>query len=170
MLARLVSLALLAFISSPCVSITAQTLNAWINPSSGAWEQNYWSLGELPGQGQWVLLTNAGWKAIEIGPSTVENFPQTLSPALISLASPPGSYNELLLNYFGFQTPLAVQQLIINSNTDLTTLSSALNVHNLMGGAFSIGGTLNQGEYSTVSALNLAIGDIRPGVYNLTNG
>ena len=153
-----------------CLKLVAQPSNAWTSLSSGNWEDMNWSLGQLPAPGQDVLLTNAGWKAIAIGAATVQNFPQTLNPSAVIVSSPTNSYNLLLLNYAGLQSPLSVQQLVINSNAALTSVSSALNVNNSMGGAFSIGGTFNQGDYSVVSASGLHIGDIGPGVYNLTNG
>ncbi len=147
--------------------VFAQTINSWTNLTSGAWEDMRWSLDQLPGQGQMVLIDNPGWKAVAIGSATVQNFPQTLQPVSITISSPTNSYNELLLNYAGFQTPLSVDQLRIDSNAGLTALSSALQVNSSV---FSIGGTLNQGDYSTVSGVRLQVGDIGPGVYNFTNG
>jgi hypothetical protein len=171
MFQRVVLLLVLCLCSpGTCLKLQGQPSNAWISLSSGNWEDMNWSLGQLPAPGQDVLLTNAGWKAISIGAATVQNFPQTLNPASVVLSSPTNSYNLLLLNYAGFQSPLSVQQLVINSNAALTSLSSALNVNNSMGGAFSVGGALNQGDYSVVSASGLHIGDVGPGVYNLTNG
>src|ERR1051325_6648532 len=144
--------------------------NSWTNPSSGQWEQMNWSLGQLPAPGQAVFIENPGWKAVAIGPATVQNFPQTLRPSSITISSPTNSYNVLLLNYAGLQTPVSVLQLRIYENAALTTLSSALQVNNALGGAFSIGGAFNQGENSSVSTASVQVGDVGPGAYNLTNG
>ena len=50
-------------------SAAAQT-NSWTNSVSGKWQDAHWSLGQLPGTNQTILFTNAGWKALEIGPDT----------------------------------------------------------------------------------------------------
>src|SRR6185436_11947433 len=96
--------------------------------------------------------------------------PQTLRPSTVTISAPTDSYNVLLLNYFGFQTPLSVKQMRIYSNGALIALNSALQVDNVLGGAFSIGGAVNQGANATVSTASLEVGDIGPGTYNLTNG
>jgi hypothetical protein len=144
--------------------------NAWTNATSGNWQDMHWSLGILPEPGQTVLLTNTGWKAIAINPATAANFPQTLNPASIYLGGYTDSFNLLLLNYAGFTVPLTVNSLVIGTNAGLTAFSSALSVNNGNGGAFSIGGTLNQADGASVSTANLNIGDIGPGAYNMTNG
>jgi hypothetical protein len=151
-----------------CVCVGQQ--NSWTNPTSAPWEEMHWSLGQLPGPGQAVLIENPGWKAIAISPSTAQNFAQSLVPSSITISAPDNSSNVLLLNYFGFQTPLSVKQLRIYSNGALVALQSALQVDNILGGAFSIGGALNQGANATVSTASIQVGDIGPGTYNLTNG
>ena len=91
--------------------------NAWMKPTSGYWEgAPYWSLDLLPGTNQAVLFTNAGWKALAIGPNTVQKFPQTLNVNSITLSSPSNSFNLLLLNYAGYQTPIAANIITLNSN------------------------------------------------------
>ena len=152
-----------------CVRVQGQQ-NSWTNPTSAPWEEMHWSLGQLPGSGQAVFIENPGWKAVAIGLGTVQNFPQSVRPASITISSPANSYNVLLLNYAGFQTPVSVLQLRIYANATLTTLHSALQVNNALGGAFSIGGSLNQGENAIVSTASVQVGDIGPGTYNLTNG
>ena len=43
--------------------------------SSGNWDQvTNWSLGVLPDSSQSVFITNSGWKAVAINPSTLANF------------------------------------------------------------------------------------------------
>jgi hypothetical protein len=148
----------------------AQT-NAWTNTGSGAWETPQWSLGSLPGVGQEVLLTNQGWKAVAISSTTVQTHPETLTVAALVIASPQDSHNVLLLNYAGVAHPLSCTSLVLDTNSAITTLSSALTVQNsMMGGSFSIGGAFNQGDFSQVTAGVMRVGDLAPGVYNLTNG
>jgi hypothetical protein len=152
-----------------CICVEGQQ-NSWTNSTSAPWEEMRWSLGQLPAPGQAVFIENPGWKAVAISPLTAQNFPQTLRPSTVTISAPDNSSNVLLLNYFGFQTPLSVKQLRIYSNGALVALQSALQVDNLLGGAFSIGGALNQGAYATVSTASVEVGDIGPGTYNLTNG
>jgi hypothetical protein len=169
-----------------CVNFesVAQTTNAWTNSASGYWEQPHWSLGILPGPNQDILFTNA-FQALAIGTNTVQTAPNTLNVQSITLAAPPNSINTLLLNYAGVQNPLQLGvatntangylgSLLVGSNSTVLILDSALQVNNQSNaterGAFSIGGTVNQGAFSQVSAAFMHLGDIGPGVYNLTNG
>src|SRR5678810_396345 len=125
-----------------CVCVEGQQ-NSWTNSTSASWEEMHWSLGQLPAPGQGIFIENPGWKAVAISPSTVQNFSQTLRPSSVTISAPDNSFNVLLLNYSGFQTPLSVKQLRIYRNGALVALSSALQVDNILGGAFSIGGALN---------------------------
>ena len=143
---------------------------SWTNPISAPWEEMNWSLGQLPGPGQAVFIETPGWKAVAIGAGTVKNFPQSVRPSSITISAPEYSSNVLLLNYSGFATPVSVRQLRIYANGTLTALHSALEVNNALGGAFSIGGALNQGEDAIVSTASVQVGDVGPGAYNLTNG
>jgi hypothetical protein len=156
-------------------------VNSWTNPASGNWQNLDWSLGVLPGTNQSVLLTNAGWKALAIGAATAQDYAQTLTVTSLTVASPTNSFNTLLLNYAGLQTPLVVGEppltypgsLTVASNSAFVMLASALRVNDLrggQGGGFSVGGTFNQGDFSAVQADYLNVGDIGGGVYNLTNG
>ncbi len=164
-----------------CYSPTAfgQT-NSWTNAASGNWEDPHWSLGVLPGTTQTILLTNAGFKAVGIGPGTVQNDPQTLSIAAFTIASPTNSFNTLLLNFAGVAHPLVIGgtnlmgSFIVNSNSAVTVLSSALQVRNTnqggsLIGAFSIGGNFTEDDSSQVTAGFMNLGDIGPGVFILTN-
>src|SRR5256885_17270872 len=90
-----------------CFSAFADPLiNAWTNPVSGNWEDLKWSLGVRPGPAQTIMLTNQGWKAIAINPSTAQNFPQTFDVSSLILRGYTDSFHLLLLNYAGFQVPL----------------------------------------------------------------
>jgi hypothetical protein len=151
--------------------LAAAQTNSWTSTQSGSWETNSWSLGTLPGSGQTVLLTNAGWKAVEITGLTVGSHPETLSVDRIYLSAPPDSFNELLLNYAGTGTPLTCGTLLISSNTSVVALNSSVNVVNsFTGGGFSVGGTFAQGAGSVVTAGLMRVGDIGPGAYYVTNG
>lgn len=99
----------------------------------------------------------------------------------LTVASPTNSFNTLLLNYAGLQRPLIVGEppltypgsLTVASNSAFVMLASALRVNDVpgwQGGGFSVGGTFDQGNFSAVQASYLNVGDIGPGVYNLTNG
>src|SRR5436305_667593 len=103
------SIAILAAILPLAGSIpaTAQT-NSSTNSVSGKWEDPRWSLGILPGPSQDILFTNAGWKAVEINPSTVTSFHQTLTVRSVTILSLVDSFNTLLLNFSGTQTPLVI--------------------------------------------------------------
>ncbi len=154
--------------------IEAQTIqaNAWTNSISGNWEDPDWSLGTLPGPNQAILFTNAGWKALAIGPTTAESYPQSMDVDSITVASPTNSFNVFLLNYAGYQTPLTANAISLGSNTVMTILASVLNVTNTGSTNYclEVGGTLNQDEFPAVNVSLLRLGDIGPGTYNLTNG
>jgi len=83
----------------------------------------------------------------------------------ITVLSPTNSYNTLLLNYAGTQTPLTAQSLSVGSNSAFTLLSSALQV----GSDLHAGGVINQND-SLVTGNLVDVGDIGPGVYNLNSG
>jgi len=159
---------LIAILSCACADAGAQ-VNSW-NGASGGWEELHWTLGIRPGTGQSIMLTNVGWKAVMIGPGTARNFPLTLTVNSVTVSSPANSFNTLLLNYAGTQNPLRVNALTVASNSSVVLLSSALIVNDPGSSTFSIGGTFNHGAYSSVTATQLDIGYIGPGVYNLTNG
>jgi hypothetical protein len=141
--------------------------NSWINPGSGNWEDSpSWSLGIPPGTNQSIFLTNAGWKAVAIGPNTANNFPQTLNIDSITISSPTNSFNSLLLNFVGVGSPLVANSVTLNTNSVITLHSSALLVNSNM----SIGGTFNQNDFSGVTASTLQIGVIGPATYTMSNG
>ncbi|HMC27068.1 MAG TPA: hypothetical protein VKM56_04645, partial [Verrucomicrobiae bacterium] len=53
--------------------------NIWSKPTSGYWEEPYWSLGEAPSFYQDVMFTNSGYKALAIGYGTALNYPNSLA-------------------------------------------------------------------------------------------
>jgi hypothetical protein len=156
---------------------SSQTLNSWVKPTSGDWQdQTAWSLGTLPDSNQAILFTNAGWKALAIGSDTAQNFPESMNVGSITVSSPEDSYNVLLLNYAGYGTALRAGSVTVKTNAVLTILGSMLSVTNsgTTNDALLIDGTVNQGDNSSVRATYLGLG-LRGavnggGVYNLTNG
>src|SRR5947207_6298230 len=89
-------------------SVSAQ-VNSWINPTSGNWDDAAsWSLGVLPGSSQSVMITNSGWKAVAINPSTPANFPASMTVSNLTVRGSTNTENELLLNWAGTAVPLTV--------------------------------------------------------------
>ncbi len=148
-------------------------VNAWQSPFSGDWaDPGNWSLGIRPGPAQSILITNSGWKAVGIGPNAANNFPDSLNVQSITLSAPTDSFNVLLLNYAG-HTPVQAGGVTVQSNAAMTVLSSILLVTNTQNTDIhrvEVGGTVNQGADATVDTAFLSLGNIGPGVYNLTNG
>ncbi len=151
-------------------------INAWTNPASGNWEDLKWSLGVRPGSGQSIMLTNQGWKAVAIGPNTVQNFSDTLDVSSVTLGGYTDSFNLLLLNYAGFETPLVAGSVNVGTNSGITALASVLTVSSNSGsGDLSIFSAFNQGEDAIVNAHVINLGNYLsladgPGTYNQTNG
>lgn len=151
-------------------SFSRGQVNSWTGPSNGNWEDaGSWSLGILPGTNQTILLTNYGWKAVQIWPNTVQNFPQSLTVNSISISSPTNSSNRLLLNYAGLSTPLTVQSLSVASNSVMTMLFSALQLDGPNSVGMQIGGEFDQ-DNSVVAGNQINVGYIGPGVYYLNSG
>jgi hypothetical protein len=161
-------------------SSTSGPVNSWISATSGNWQDAAsWSLGVLPGAGQTILITNAGWKAVAINPTTAQNYPDSLKIAALTVSSPgTNTVNTLLLNFAGLGSPLVIGggtnlgHLIVTSNAAVTVLSSALQLNNSgapSNGVFSIGGTFTESDTSQVTAQEMTLGDIGPGIFNLTN-
>jgi hypothetical protein len=113
-------------------SAVAQT-NQWTNPTSGAWESPYWSLGTLPGADQqFVAIDNAGWKAVAISANTTANYPQSLSLNNLLVDAPTNSMNTLLLNWAYLNVPLVVQSnLNIGPYGSLVSHYSAIQATNV---------------------------------------
>src|SRR5258706_1152486 len=143
--------------------------NSWTNPASAQWQANYWSLGILPAVNQSVTLTNSGFKAVEIAPSTAASFPDSLTVSNLTINAPTNGYNTLLLNYSGSAVPLHVRNaLTVGTNAALLNLFAGLQVDGVAGGGFNIqGGQLSQ-ESSTTVATNVTTSAIG-GNMNLTN-
>lgn len=176
------SISILSLVLIPMTSARAD-VNSWINPSSGNWEdQSSWSLGVIPDSTQFIEFTNAGWKALAIGPNTAQNFPQSMQIQGMQIASPTNSFNVLLLNFSGFAVPLQMTSLNVGTNSSIMALSSMLEVNtdtNGNGGNVILNGTVDQGDSSGVAVQgSLRIWDpvqfasdiVAPAAYELTNG
>lgn len=140
--------------------------NSWTNPAGGNWQDSSWSLGVLPGPGQDIFITNAGWKAVSISDTTAVGFPQTLTVNSITLSSPVGTSNTLLLNYAGVNNPLNANSLTVGSNSAVTVDSSAL----LIATNITVAGTLTEDFSSLVTNWSLDIENGGPGGYILNSG
>ncbi len=143
--------------------------NAWTSPTSGNWQDASWSLGAVPGTNQDILLTNSGWKAVQIGSATAQNFPQSLNVDSVVISSPTNSFNTLLLNFAGAANPLTVKTFSVASNSGVTMTSSGLRINGPPGEGMVVGGTFDQSD-SVVAGNQINVGYIGPGVYNFNGG
>jgi hypothetical protein len=151
-------------IRAPC------ELNVWTKPTSGSWEENFWSLGSIPTNGQYVAITNAGSKTVEISARTTQNYPSNLTVYSLTVASPEDFTNRLLMNNAGLQVPLYTRLLTVASNASMNLLNSSLYLDGGTGEGLSLGGEFDQDESSLVTGAQADIGWIGPGVYNLKSG
>jgi hypothetical protein len=143
--------------------------NVWTSTASGNWQDASWSLGSLPSSNHTVWITNYGWKAVQIGAATAQNFPQSLNVDSINISSPTNSFNTLLLNYAGSSTPLTVKTLTIASNSAMSMVSSALQINGPGGSGMMVGGQFDQND-SVVTGNQINVGYIGSGVYNFNSG
>ena len=119
------------FAGLPCgVWRCVAQVNSWDSPVSGHWEDSSWSLGILPAANQSVMITNEGYKAVGIFPTTPTNFPAAMTVSNLTISATTGSANTLLLNYFGTAVPLNVLSncSIIGTNGRIVSLYSGLQV------------------------------------------
>ncbi|HUR45538.1 MAG TPA: hypothetical protein VMZ27_06610, partial [Candidatus Saccharimonadales bacterium] len=154
------------FLSVLAASGQTGVMNNWIKPSSGNWEDpSAWSLG-VPNSAQWVQITNAGWKAIQITHSTAVNFPGSMTVKSITVASPQDTMNTLFLNNVGVSSPLTANEVTVGTNSTILMLASSL-----LANYVNVNGTFNQGFFSGVTVTNnLGLGNGVPANYNLSNG
>jgi hypothetical protein len=144
-------------------------INSWINLAGGNWDDaSSWSLGVPPASSQSVMITNSGWKAVAINPSTPVNSPGSMTVGSLTIGGTTNSVNTLLLNYFGTTTPLHVLgDFNIKTNSQVLLLSSGVNA----GGALNLNGIFDQegGELTFTSSPTNTM-QIEGGQFNLTNG
>jgi hypothetical protein len=146
--------------------VAAGPTNEWIKPTSGYWEEPYWSLGRLPAMDQsLVALRNPGFKALVIGSSTTESFSNSLSINSLRVEAPARSLNQLLLNYAGLSVPLSVNSdFIVGTNGSLVAYYSALR-----GGNLYLSGPATLSARSTIQFSKIDVGAAAPAQLNLTN-
>src|SRR2546427_12704816 len=99
--------------------------NMWTKTTTGNWEDPYWSTGMLPNSNSTVWFTNAGYKALALGPST-RAFPDSLTIHDLTVSSPTGSVNTLLLNFLGVLTPLKAGVVWVETNSTVLSLNSRM--------------------------------------------
>ncbi|EEF59542.1 beta strand repeat-containing protein [Pedosphaera parvula] len=141
-------------------------VNSWTKPTSGAWEEPVWSLGILPNSSQTIEITNAGFKAVGINPSTATGFPGSLTINHLDIFGPANSSNTLLMNFFGTNPPLRVLNGVnVGTNGRILNLFSGLLVVNAGHLAITNGSVQQEGGF-------VSVGDEIDvdGTYNLTNG
>jgi hypothetical protein len=124
----------------------------------------------MPAPGDVVLLTNNGTKNLIISQSTANIFPESMTIWSLTVASPPGTTNTLLMDHSGTEVPLVLAQLTMFTNTFLTVVGSRLELNDGTSGGCSVGGTINEGGEAFISAGTLRFGDNGPASFNLTNG
>src|SRR5947207_7877105 len=148
----------------------AQPINTWTKSTSGNWGEPFWSMGRLPMAGDRVFVNNPGWKAVAIGASTMRNFPGSMEMQDLTVASPVDSFNTLLVNFTGFETPVKVTgRLTVESNAAAIVLGSLLHVTNA--GEFILNGTMRQADFSQVRTLMIQLGFEASGAaYHFSNG
>jgi hypothetical protein len=134
-------------------------VNAWTKPTSGYWEEMFWSCGHLPAPDQpTIAFTNAGWKALAIGPNATANVPDSLTVGALVVEAPSASSNLLLLNYAGTNVPLKLAWLVLGTNASLVSHYSAVSGNLLLSSAasFDQGSVLNADYISLRSVLSLS--------------
>jgi len=143
--------------------------NVWNSNTSGNWQDATWSLGIVPATNQTIWVTNYGWKAVQIGADTAQNFPESLNVNAINISSPTNTFNTLLLNHAGAATPLTVRALTVASNSALQLDSSAIQINGVNGSGMMVGGSVEQND-SVVAGNQINVGYIGSGVYNFNGG
>lgn len=128
-----------AFVLAFTSTITQAEVNSWTNSSSGNWDDaSAWSLGVLPESSQSVMITNSGWKAVSINPSTPADFPESMTISDLTIRGAWDTENTLLLNSFGTAVPLTVSNRltlqdgarIVNFDSGLVVQSGTITVTN----------------------------------------
>ena len=162
---RVVRASFTIVLASACFTARAQ-VNSWINPISGNWDQaTNWSLGVLPNSSQSVVITNSGFKAVGIDPSTPINFPGSMTVSSLTIQGATNSENTLLLNFFGTNVPLTVLNgLTLEDGAQILDFNSGLVVQ---GGTLTVTNSQINQDGGLIVATNVSLQD---SLYNLTNG
>lgn len=149
------------------ISIFAQ-VNSWINPGSGNWDDaTSWSLGVLPDSSQSVMITNSGWKAVAINPTTPVNYPGAMTVSTLTIRGSTNTENTLLLNYFGTAVPLTVSNgLTLQDDGRILDFNSGLAVQS---GTFTITNSQMAQDGGFVRTTNAPM-YLQNSIYEMTNG
>jgi len=145
--------------------------NFWTKPTSGYWEESFWSLGDLPSHAQAaIVFNNPGFKALAIGTNATTRYTNSLWIQNLLVDAPAGSANQLLLNFAQLNVPLRIDQdLRVGTNASLVNHFSALQAGSfyLDGtatitdfGQTSVGGRLQVGTNGSNAGLNLESGSL----------
>jgi hypothetical protein len=147
---------------------TAPDVNSWTRATSGNWDDaSSWSLGILPDRSQSVMITNSGWKAVAINPSTPINFPDSMTVSNLTIQGATNTENTLLLNSFGAAVPLTVLNgLTLQDDAQILNFDSSLDVRS---GAITVTNSQIIQDGGLVRATNATM-FLRHSAYYLTNG
>jgi hypothetical protein len=151
-----------------CQASAFGQVNSWANPGSGNWDQaSSWSLGVLPSSSQSVMITNQGWKAVAINPSTPINFPSSMIVNNLTVRGAWDTENVLLLNYAGTTLPLTVLNgLTLQDDGRIVNFNSGLVVQ---GGTFLVTNSTIIQDGGFVRVTNAQM-NLSSSEYDLTNG
>ena len=142
-------------------------VNSWIKTNSGNWDQSTnWSLSVPPTNSQSVMITNSGFKAVDIDSVTV---PASLTVSNLSVTGPTNGLNTLLLNFAGLGRSLKVlNNCVIGTNGAIDNFSSSFEVDGSAGGQLLVdgGAFIQDGGKTVVNGPVL----VKNGAFNATNG
>jgi hypothetical protein len=160
------ALFLAIFIKSTSPAFAANETNSWTKPTSGYWEEPYWSTGQLPSitNGP-ILFTNPGWKALAIGGNTTANYADHLRIKSLTIDAPVDSHNLLLLNWAGLLVALHPDALYVGTNGSLDSHFSAIDA-----GTATLNGTATFADFGQSRFGQLQLGQNAPAELDLSNG
>ncbi|HTL18286.1 MAG TPA: hypothetical protein VL793_13705 [Patescibacteria group bacterium] len=142
--------------------------NSWTKPTSGYWDEPFWSLGELPSifQGA-IMFTNSGFKALAIGSGTTATNASSLTIQNLIVSAPAGSSNQLLLNYPGQMVSFGIQSnFVVGPFASLVSYFSASHA-----GALLLRGPASASfsEQSFAFFANIFLGDSGSAGFSVSN-
>lgn len=144
-------------------------INSWTKPTSGYWEEPFWSRGVLPNRTHSVMITNSGWKAVAIGSSTAINFPDSMTVTSVTVRGAWDTMNTLLLNHAGTTVPLTVLNGVdVTDNARILNFHSALVVRRGTVVVVTNAQIIQDGGLVRTTNATMELGD--GGQYHLTNG
>ena len=141
----------------------AQT-NSWITSASDKWENaGDWSLALAPTNSQSIYITNSFSKIVTIDSTTAGSFSNTMTVNDLSLWTPDGSVNTLLVSNLGTNLPLtALVSLTISNGGELAISGSVVVVSGPTNTPSSLGGEVVL-ENGSLIVSNLAALGAEPG-------